>query len=67
MSLYINSDRKPELIAMLKDRLRLSDISDEEVLLITKGTFLFATTELNMASSEFWKELKCIIRFLKVG
>lgn len=60
MSLYADSDRRCELIAHLRNRFLLSEtnISDEDLLTLTEGTFIFAQIELKMSLSDLWKELK---------
>ena len=59
-SLYYNTNRRDELISILRQRLNLSllNISDDELIKITKNTFFFNKVELYMALKQFWKELK---------
>lgn len=61
--MYEKGPRREELIARLRHELELSiiDVSDDELLTRTKDSYLYARIELDMAISEFCKELKSCI------
>lgn len=60
MSLYDNGPRRAELIGCIRHELNLSeaDVTDEDLLERTRGTFVRARIELGMSLSQLWKELK---------
>ena len=63
MSLYNNNYRRDELISHLRRELNLSkvDVTDDNLLKDTSGTFIFARIEFAMSLHGLWKELKAVV------
>ena len=63
MSQYSIGPQRDELIRYLRNELNLpkADITDTDLLRLTRGTLMFAGIELGMSLRQFWKELKSIL------